>query len=205
MKTAGKQRSRARSEEDKHKLYQEILDTSVRLYSEAGYDGFSMRKLAAMVNGTTTMIYHYFDDKNSILEAVFNQQLDLFIQAIQSDKENIFERLLDIGEKYIRYGYQHPEEYKLMFVYRPAFLLKQDAASRKERRSLLSALQQALPASFLAGSSMNTALTDAMWAQVHGLVTLSITQDDFNEERALVSLNTMMALLQAQLSSATPR
>ena len=56
-----------RKEKQKAELKQLILEASVKLFSEHGYDGFSMRKIAEMIEYSPTTVYLYFKDKNEIL------------------------------------------------------------------------------------------------------------------------------------------
>ena len=56
-----------RKEKQKSELKQQILDASVKLFSEHGYDGVTIRKIADIIEYSPTTVYLYFQDKNEIL------------------------------------------------------------------------------------------------------------------------------------------
>lgn len=49
-----------------------ILQTSKRLFAKNGYEGFSMRTLAAESGVGLSSIYHFFTDKDVLLEEIFH-------------------------------------------------------------------------------------------------------------------------------------
>jgi AcrR family transcriptional regulator len=55
-----------------------LLEKAAELFSVSGYDAFSIRTLAQRIPITPSVIYHYYDDKDSLLKAMFdyaNRQL----------------------------------------------------------------------------------------------------------------------------------
>ena len=52
---------------------EKILFTSLRLFSQKGYDGVSMREIAAEVGIKGASIYSHFKGKQNILEAIFEE------------------------------------------------------------------------------------------------------------------------------------
>lgn len=55
-----------------------LLEKAAELFSVSGYDAFSIRTLAQRTPITPSVIYHYYDDKDSLLRAMFdyaNRQL----------------------------------------------------------------------------------------------------------------------------------
>ena len=51
-----------------------IIDAATALLQEAGYDGFSLRKLAERLGLTAAAIYIHFTDKDALLRAVLDQE-----------------------------------------------------------------------------------------------------------------------------------
>ena len=49
---------------------EKVVDTAITLIGAGGLETFSMHKLAAMLGVRAPSLYHYFDDKNALLEAV---------------------------------------------------------------------------------------------------------------------------------------
>ncbi|MBK7849805.1 MAG: TetR/AcrR family transcriptional regulator [Bacteroidetes bacterium] len=56
-----------RKEKQKAELKNQILDASVKLFSEHGYNGVTIRKIADLIEYSPTTVYLYFKDKNEIL------------------------------------------------------------------------------------------------------------------------------------------
>lgn len=48
-----------------------IVKTSRRIFAEKGYDGLTMRALATELGCAPSVLYHHFENKDTILEAMF--------------------------------------------------------------------------------------------------------------------------------------
>ena len=59
-----------------------ILDASINLFSQFGYDGVSIRQIAAEVGIRESSIYNHYPNKQSILQAI----LDYYVKEMVSDK-----------------------------------------------------------------------------------------------------------------------
>lgn len=75
-----------------------ILDASIDLFSEYGYDGVSIRRIASEVGIRESSIYNHYPNKQSILKAI----LDYYVEEMVSDEIPIEEASLnlDIGFDY---------------------------------------------------------------------------------------------------------
>lgn len=60
-------------EEEKLTTKEKILYTSLRLFSNKGYDGVSMREIAAEVGIKGASIYSHYSGKQNIMEAIFEE------------------------------------------------------------------------------------------------------------------------------------
>lgn len=52
----------------------QILDTALRVFSEKGYNGASIRDIAREVGVTEGLLYHYFESKEQILHACWKER-----------------------------------------------------------------------------------------------------------------------------------
>ena len=59
-----------------------ILDASINLFSQFGYDGVSIRQIAAEVGIRESSIYNHYPNKQSILQAI----LDYYVKEMVSDE-----------------------------------------------------------------------------------------------------------------------
>ena len=69
-----------------------ILDVSIELFSEYGYDGVSIRRIAGEVGIRESSIYNHYPTKQSILKAI----LDYYIEEMVSDEIPIEEASLNL-------------------------------------------------------------------------------------------------------------
>lgn len=95
-----------------------ILDASLKIATEESWDSLSTRKLAEKIEYSTTAIYHYFGNKDAILQEL---QLDGFIglklemiKTLDNFKDPK-ERLFNLSISYYDFAIKNPQLYKLMF------------------------------------------------------------------------------------------
>ncbi len=76
--------SLARRERERAATRQKILNAARRMLVQHGYDGTTMRAIAAKIGYTPTAIYHYFQDKDALVaelsaidDRAFSQSLTL--------------------------------------------------------------------------------------------------------------------------------
>lgn len=69
-----------------------ILDVSIDLFSEFGYDGVSIRRIASEVGIRESSIYNHYPNKQSILKAI----LDYYIEEMVSDEIPLEEASLNL-------------------------------------------------------------------------------------------------------------
>jgi len=58
-----------------------LLDSSMILFAENGYTHTSIRKIAAHANVSVGLLYHYFDNKEELLTAVFDHCIERINQS----------------------------------------------------------------------------------------------------------------------------
>src|SRR2546425_2508463 len=61
---------RAQAEERR----EQIIDAAAKLFAEKGYDGASIRDIAREAGITEGLIYHYFESKDQLTEAVWKER-----------------------------------------------------------------------------------------------------------------------------------
>ena len=60
-----------RKEKQKQDIKKMILDASVKLFVEDGFEHVTMRKIADLIEYSPTTVYLYFKDKNEIFFHIF--------------------------------------------------------------------------------------------------------------------------------------
>src|SRR6266496_4279853 len=107
-----------RKEKQKTEIRKMILDASMKLFVEEGFEHVSIRKIADLIEYSPTTVYLYFKDKNEILYDLHEmgfQKMAEYTATIWEIK-NPLVRLHKMGEKYIQFGLENPEYYDLMFI-----------------------------------------------------------------------------------------
>jgi AcrR family transcriptional regulator len=178
-----------RKARERQELRQQILDAARELFVREGYENVSMRKIADMIEYSPASIYTYFKDKDEILdclcEETFLQLRKRQVAAHQDEKADPLEHLRLGMETYVRFGLEHPDDYIVTFVLRaPTFENGRSCETRKSRAGKLcfdglrSCVRGCIEAGRIKGADMEET-SQAMWAAVHGLTALLITQPGF--------------------------
>ncbi|MBX7081994.1 MAG: TetR/AcrR family transcriptional regulator [Nannocystaceae bacterium] len=99
----------------------EILAATRRLLLAEGPEGVSMRKVAAAVGVSSTAVYLYFREKDELLDAICYDVFDRIVPALESlmaAPGDPLDRLRLGLQLYLRFGLQHPDEYRAVFLTR---------------------------------------------------------------------------------------
>lgn len=201
-----------RKEKQKAELKHLILEASVKLFSEHGYEGFSMRKIADMVEYSPTTVYLYFKDKNEILFELHEIGFRKFEESNRDllTIKNPLLRLHKMGENYIKFGLENPDYYDLMFLL-PAPMEFIDQMKKIEWNggdraltALRGLIQECIDKKLIKPGDVN-AIAMGIWSMVHGLVSLYIRRrcDKLIKEEDIIptmyqSLNWMINVLEVE-------
>jgi AcrR family transcriptional regulator len=170
-----------RKEKQKLEIRKLILDASMKLFVEEGFEHVSIRKIADLIEYSPTTIYLYFKDKDEIYLHLHDVGFTN-MQALNrnlDDIRNPLLRLHKMGENYLNFGLDNPEYYDLMFIQRsPMVKLNEmecsdwksgDAAMLRLKDTVRECMDQG----FLAINDVDL-VSVSIWSMVHGLVALVI-------------------------------
>ena len=184
-----KEASKKRRQQKKANLRQEILDAATKLFEEKGYEDFSLRQVAEAIGYTPTTIYLYFKDKDDLLLHVAYDGFKLFGQSLEEayqSKKTPLERLDATGWAYFHFALSHPIHYRLMFMQRGEFLQKKPEGYESMIDSfgvLQRVIEESIAAKVMIPGDPRT-YSALIWANVHGVVSLALTQTHFNKKEA---------------------
>jgi AcrR family transcriptional regulator len=160
-----------------------ILDAARELFVERGVEATTMRAIAERLEYTAPAIYHHFADKESLLRELVTQDMGALGLAFQrlAEVPDPVERMVRLGMAYVRFGLEHPQHYRLLFM---------TPGTKKELRGELHCELEKNPESDAYGL-LHFTITEAVrggrfregygdpdrvsqicWAAVHGLVSL---------------------------------
>lgn len=75
-------RTPEQNEEIRRQTRQQIIDAAFELFAKEGYSHTSIASVAKEAGISKGLIYHYFDGKESILEAIFDQMVEVGEQIL---------------------------------------------------------------------------------------------------------------------------
>lgn len=174
-----------RKEKQKLEIRKMILEASMKLFVEEGYENVSVRKIADLIEYSPTTVYLYFKDKDEIFYDLHNigfqkfQEMNKELPAI----ENPLERLHKMGENYIHFGMENQEYYDLMFILRaPMESLAQMkgsdcdwAGGDNALNNLKETLAECMERGFIRKTDLQV-MSMTVWGMVHGWVSLAIRE-----------------------------
>jgi AcrR family transcriptional regulator len=76
--------TRAASQEERRR---QILDAAVRTFAQKGYHACRVSDIAEDAGVAYGLVYHYFDSKEAILEAIFRDTWGMMLEAIKAVEE----------------------------------------------------------------------------------------------------------------------
>jgi len=170
-------------------LRREILDAASRLFVEEGYGRLTMRRLAERIEYSPTTIYLYFKDKNELLRAVCEEtfsQLAAKLERIQGAPGTPLGKLREGLRTYVDFGLANPNQYTVTFLMPMPGVRGAEGVAGGSARSIgdlaVDLLRQGVSACVESGDiqTPNVEMTSqALWAAVHGVTSLLITQQGF--------------------------
>ncbi len=114
--------TKERQEKKQEEIRAKILDTAKEIVEKEGIKGLSIRKITNSMEYSPAIIYHYFKDKNEIVETLVAEGFKKILKAVHISEPNEKEPEADIKKSftnYIKAALEGPEFYK-------AFMLNED-------------------------------------------------------------------------------
>lgn len=96
----------------------EILEAAERLFVAEGYEGATIRRIADEVGVSSTAIYLHFPDKSAMVREICQRAFTDLLersQEIRARPVDALVRLRLMVAAYIRWGFDHPNAYHLVF------------------------------------------------------------------------------------------
>lgn len=156
-----------------------LCAAATRRFAEFGYEGVSMRGLAADVGCSPMTPYTYFKGKDEIFAAVraaaFKRLADI-LEDVAAKTPNDLSAARTMGEAYLKFALSEHDSYKIMFE-----LSQPDEQAFPElvaqvarcRRLMIQPTATLVKEGVLSGDP--EALWQMLWAGVHGVIVLHMT------------------------------
>jgi len=154
-----------------------ILDATEALLVEDGFDAFSMRRLAERCGYTPPTIYHYFGDKQRLLDELLDERCRGLVKTLKrvpvASDAALDLRALSLA--FARFGLRNPTHYALLAAPRDPDLPPPPAA--EEARVLLSRPLDQLEGAGRLSVDLESA-RQTFWSFLHGFILLRTTRPD---------------------------
>lgn len=156
-----------------------LLDLAAATVSAEGVQALSVRKLAAAADTSTAAVYSLFGGKPSLVRALYEKAFQALGagQVAVGESGDPLEDIVRLGLAYRRTAVDDPNGYRVMFSdeVRPADVgRKASRAAGRTFEPLLDAVRRGVKAGRLPGHPKPGAIALALWANVHGLVSLEL-------------------------------
>lgn len=169
-----------------------ILDAAKGIIERDGVQGLSIRKITNAIEYSPAIIYHYFKDKNEIVETLVEEGYRKILAAVASVKRNDVEPEEEIKEVFINYikaALESPEEYKAFMLNSDASVLKKTALLDRgisERSQSIQALCNTIRRGIAAGrfAECDAELSaQIIWTSAFGLTIKLILEEKVEHEQ----------------------
>jgi AcrR family transcriptional regulator len=171
-----------RKEKQKLEIKKQILDASMKLFVEEGFENVTIRRIADIIEYSPTTVYLYFKDKDEIFTGLHDEGFQKMMEfnSSLSSIQNPLLRLHKMGENYIQFGMENPEYYNLMFILgEPMKKISEPGCEWKPGDAAIDRLKatvtECMEKGYLAKDDP-TLVSLSVWSFVHGLVSLAIRQ-----------------------------
>ena len=164
-------------------LRQDILDAASQLLVELGdEEKVTMRSVAAAVGVSPPSVYLHFPDKDTLIFAVCQQLFAALDQAIEGATGAVadpFDRMRGRALAYARFGVEHPEHYRVLFMQKPEAAPEGFGSEQLMESAafahLLENVVELLATGRLEPGLEAFPLAVELWALVHGCTSLLIS------------------------------
>lgn len=153
-----------------------LCEVATRLFSEHGYDGVTLRALAAALGCSPMTPYRYFRNKAEIFSAVRSAAFARFAERQEeaarqgSDPRT---RLRALCHAYVRFALDEPAAYRIMFeLDRKDLPPPVSAEDLRAWTAMRGVVGEAVEAGALEGDP--DVLAHLLWSGIHGLVALHL-------------------------------
>lgn len=177
-----------RREREKAEFREEVLAAARRIVIEEGFDGLTMRKIAEAIEYAPGTIYLYFDSRDAIAFELCRAGFEEFLSALTPATlvEDPVERLRELGRRYVRFGLENAETYRLIFMDHPRYVEvafqehaeSPDSPGVRALGLLIAIFAELDDLKRLATDADPAALAEMMWVAVHGIVSLKLNGVD---------------------------
>jgi len=185
-----------RKEREKAEMRETILNAAREIVSSRGVDGISIRKIAGMIEYSPAIIYHYFKNKEEIVEILIEENYRKILAALSSfntSDKTPEEKLRESSKSFIMLAVQMGDAYKSIMlndsetVLTHTSVLQRGAAYERPAIAMLCKALQELPGFNEKADTQVELTAQIIWSLAFGLSLRLIVEqvDDVQRQRLI--------------------
>jgi AcrR family transcriptional regulator len=169
-----------------------ILEAARDIISQEGVKGLSIRKITNAIEYSPAIIYHYFKDKNEIIETLVGEGYQRILNSLSSVAKNENEPEKEIKEafsKYIKATLDNKDEYMAVMlnddpiVKQKTMILEKGISQRSRTIGMLSeTLKRGIEQGRFAAFDVELT-AQIMWTSAFGLIMKLMIETDIPKEQ----------------------
>lgn len=180
-----------RNQEQHDAIKSQILLCTREIIQTEGIDGVSIRKITKAMGYSPGIVYHYFSDKDAIIEHIFMEGYVQIAQAVRSEliiNASADAKLKGAFAAYIGAARNHAMEYKAIMTSSDPKIMKWTSMLGKDQElsnSGLAMLKENLDAGMHEGlykEMTSTIMAQLLWSCLFGF-TLKVIVEEIDDER----------------------
>jgi AcrR family transcriptional regulator len=168
-------------------LREEILAAAEAILIDTNdASALSIRAIASAVGVTPPSIYLHFADRNDLVFAVCERQVEHIDRAMEeaaSAGTDAWDRIRRRGRAYLGWGLENPEHYRILMMSRPDAtperFVDQRLADATGLAAVAADIEQAAAAGRIAPVGEPVQQAELFWMVIHGMVSMLIAKPDF--------------------------
>lgn len=156
-----------------------LLDTASRLLAAEGATSLTVRRIAAEVGCSTTVLYTMFGSKNGIADGLYREGFERFRRRLDSlpPEPDLLARVYQLAWAYRDSALAEPNYYRVMFAHAiPGFTPDSEALAAADAgfTVLIDAAAACIDAGIFVPSDP-AEVAKVLWAAAHGVVSLELS------------------------------
>lgn len=162
--------------------HRRLLDRAREHYLEVGAHQFSLREVARRAGVSAAAVYRHFEDKDALLAAICGEGFKAFYGYLMRGLKapNALEQLRATGKAYLAFALENSEHYRVIFM-SPVGVLKEESLRAMFPETMITFQflvdrVRACQAEEVIREGDPVAVAATIWALVHGLVSLRLSQ-----------------------------
>jgi len=178
---ASKSPAERRRLQQRQDVRRSILEATESLLVADGYEGFSMRRLAARCGYAAPTIYHHFGDKRGLIDALLEQRFRQMVERIDRvpAADDPLATLRGQLSAFVSFGLENPTHYRLLVEPRSDDDAPPTQAAEESRELIEVTLSQLARAGRLLVGDIDEAV-QCIWVMLHGLISMRISRPDYD-------------------------